>query len=158
MRKFQFKFAAVLKLRKSREEESLRHLAAAQRRYQDELDRKAKLRRDLQSSLERREDLASITVDSIPYQLENEFISGTKQRLIQADQAIFRASKAVEKALRAYLAARRQTKMIETLHDKAYAEFRKERAKYERRQQDDLTIMRHRLRADYLAAEETSAL
>jgi flagellar protein FliJ len=151
MRKFQFKLAAVLKLRKSREEEALLHLADAQRRYQAELQRRAELRRDLQRSLERRELLAEITIDSTPYRLENEFISGTKQRLIQADQAIFRASKGVEKALRAYLQARRQTRIIETLHDKAYAEYRKERAKWQQKQMDDLTIMRHRLKEDLLA-------
>jgi flagellar export protein FliJ len=156
MRKFQFKFAAVLKLRKTREEEALRHLATAQRRYQAELNHKAKLRSDLARSLERREHLAQITIDTTPYRMENEFISGTKQRLIQQDQAIFRVSKAVEKALRAYLQARRQTRTVEVLHDKAYAEYRKERAKSEQKQQDEMTIMRARLKRG-LFGEEVSA-
>ena len=54
--------------------------------------------------------------------------------------AIFRASKNVEKALRAFLFARRQTRMIESLREKAFAEFKRDLAKKEQKQLDDLTI------------------
>ena len=145
MKKFRFKFAAVFKLRKTREEEALRALGHAQSIYQGELARKAHLVNDLENALVRREELADRPIDIRAYQLEQAFIVGTKQRIIQADQGILRASRGVEKALRAYLGARRQTRMIEVLHDKAYVEFRREVAKKENRAMDELTILRARL-------------
>jgi flagellar FliJ protein len=145
MRKFRFKFEPILKQRKSREEDARAALARAQRTYQAELDRKAKLRADLDGSLLRRERLGSSPIDIVPFKVEDDFIVGTKQRILQQEQAIFRASKAVEKTLRAYLFARRQTRTIEVLREKAYADFRREVIKKEQREMDDLSIMRARM-------------
>ena len=143
MRKFLFRFATVLKARRAREEECLRLLGAAQRQYQAELERKRGLQRALEGSLLRREELGAGTAAApVDFALEHDFIVGTKQRLIQQEQAILRASRAVEKALRAYLLAKRQTRMFETLHDREYAEHRKREQKREQRAQDDLSVMR----------------
>src|SRR5262245_46098109 len=128
MRKFRFRFETVLKARKTKEEDALRALGAAQRAYQEELSRKAALLKRLEESLIRRERLGIEPVGAVDFQLEQDFIVGTKQRLIKQDQAIFRASKAVEKALRAFLHARRQTTMMETLREKDFADWRKQRA------------------------------
>ena len=62
--------------------------------------------------------------------------------MIRQDQAIVRASRSVEKALRAYLTARRQTRMIETLREKDYQEFKKMVAKKEQKELDELSAMR----------------
>lgn len=145
MKKFRFQFAAVLKVRKSREQNSLTALGGAQRAYQLELARKQELQNRLSSALVRREGLGQETTPVLAFQIEQSFINGTKQRIIQADQAIMRASRGVERALRAYLAARRQTRMIEMLEEKAYAEYRKESARKERRELDELMVMRARL-------------
>src|SRR4051812_31232904 len=112
MPKFRFRLESVLKIRKSREEEVLRALGAAQRAYQAELARKSSLLDELENALERRENLGARAVTIIAFQIEQSFIVGTKQRLIQCDQAILRASKQVEKALRAYLVARKQSRML----------------------------------------------
>lgn len=148
MRKFRFQFAAVLKHRKLREEECLRSLGGAQRAFQAEIARKRQLLADLESALRRREALAAAPASSMSYYLEDVFIVGQKARIVRQDQAIVRASRAVEKMLRAYLGARRQTRAMELLRDKAYAEYRKERSRWEQRQQDDLTVMRHRLQEE----------
>ena len=152
MRKFRFKFATVLKLRKTREEDALRALGAAQRAYQAELDKKAQLKKDLEDALVRRENLGagSDSIGILPFQLEEDFIRGTKQRIVHADRDIVRAGRAVEKALRVFLFARRQTRMMEMLYDKAHQEWRKAEAKREQKQLDDLTIMRERFRENYL--------
>ena len=148
MRKFQFQFAVVLKQRKAREEDALRALGGAQRAYQEEISRKRKLLRDLEQSLIRREELGRVAAPPLAFQLESEFISGQKARITRQDQAIVRASRAVEKALRAFLIARRQTRTMELLREKAYAKYRKARSKWEQRLQDDMTVMRARLKAE----------
>src|SRR5206468_2689205 len=121
-------------------------LGAAQQVYQRELGHKQQLLSELDSALRRRESLGIEPVGPTAFQLEESFIGGTKSRITRADQAILRASRGVEKALRAYLHARRQTRMIEVLREKAYADYRKARSKWEQKQQDDLAVMRARLR------------
>jgi flagellar export protein FliJ len=145
MKKFEFKFAAVLKQRKIREEEALRALGQAQRAYQAELDNKKRLLSDLDLALKRREALGEYPVSPIAFQLEDEFITGSKHWIRRADQAIFRATKNVEKALRGYLHARKQSRMIEILREKAYEQYRRDRSKDEQKRLDDITIMRERL-------------
>jgi len=146
MRRFKFKFEVILNQRKGKEDNALAALGAAQRNYQMEISKKSKLMSDLSAALERRELLANGTVDIGAYKLEQDFIVGTKQRMIQQDQAIVRASKVVEKSLRAYLHARRQTRTIELIREKSYQEFRREQNKREQKELDDLMIMRNRMK------------
>jgi flagellar FliJ protein len=146
MARFRFKLEPVLQHRKTREDEALRALGAAQRAYQLELYKKAKLREDLAQSLLRREQIGREPAVTVTFQIENDFITGTKQRIVRADQAIFRASKNVEKALRSYLKAKRETRAMELLRERAFADYRKEQSKREQREQDDLSLMRQRLR------------
>jgi flagellar export protein FliJ len=149
MKKFRFKFAVVLDLRKRREEDSLRVLAAAQRAHQLELARKAKHLSDLNDSLLRREKLGTDDAASPQaFQTEQSYINGLKQKLIQDDHLIARAARGVEKSMRMYLHARKQSQMIETLKDKDLAQFKKERTKWENKEQDDLSIMRSRFKEE----------
>jgi flagellar export protein FliJ len=148
MKKFLFKFATVLEVRKSREREALVALGGAQRAYQQAQNEKLELQNTLHDSLVRRENLGQDATPILSFHLEQNYIVGTKQRIIKADQAIVRASRGVEKALRAYLLARKQTRMIEVLEDKARAEFRAESNRHERKQQDELATMRARLRLE----------
>ena len=149
MKKFRFKLATVLDLRKKREEEFLRALGTAQSAYQRELSKKQALLKNLEDSLLRRESLGNEPIDINPFRLEQDYIIGTKQRILRADQQIVKASRAVEKALRAYLMARRQTRAMETLYEKDFAEFKKARQKYEQKEMDDLMIMRQRMKEQF---------
>lgn len=142
MRKFQFKFASVLKIRKNKEDAALRAFGSAQRAYQAELAKKAALLEELEKSLLRREDLGRNPTDITLFRLEQDFIVGTKQRIIQADQAIMRARRNMEKALKAYVEARRATKTIEILYEKSREEYRQKALKAEQKELDDLVIMR----------------
>jgi flagellar export protein FliJ len=148
MPKFRFRLENILKLRKAREDEALRALGAAQRAYQECLSRKAGLLNELEQALLRRERLGERAVGIDAFQLEQSFIEGTKQWITRADHAIMRASKLVAKALRAYLDARKQLRMLETLKEKDQAAFRKEQAKLEAKRLDDFTVMRHRLKEE----------
>jgi flagellar export protein FliJ len=151
MKKFRFRFETLERVRRSRENDALRVLGEAQRRFQQERLRKENLVNELNRSLERREELGAVLRAPVEFQLETEYISGTKQRIIQADQAILRASRGVEKALRAYLTARRATKALELLREKDYAAFRKALAKQEQKDLDDLYVMRSRMNKENVA-------
>lgn len=145
MKKFQFKFESVLRVRKMHEEGALRALGAAQRALQAAKDHKTKLQTDLAHSLDRRESLANQDSTAVDFQVENDFITGTKQRIIQSDHLIFRANKAMEKALRQYLNARKQTKSMEVLKDKALEDHRREQRKLEEKKLNDIYLMRARV-------------
>jgi flagellar export protein FliJ len=145
MARFQFKFATVERVRKQREEEALRVLGDMQRAYQAAISHKNKLLSDLAEALVRRENLGQKPVGIVAFKTEQDFIVGTKQRALQADQRILRARRSVEKALRTYMAARQQTRMVEVLREKAFADWRKEQAKKEQRQLDELYVMRARM-------------
>lgn len=149
MKKFRFRFSAVLKDRKVREEEALRALGGAQRDYQLALSEKASIARELESSLVRREGLGAEPTPALAFQLEQEFILGTRQRLTRQEQAIHRASRLVEKALRAYLASRRQSRVMEMLYERHHEQWKREYRKKLQRELDELTVMR--ARADLLA-------
>jgi flagellar FliJ protein len=148
MKKFRFQFETVERVRKTREDESLRSLGQAQALYNETLKQKEKLLGTLAGALERREALGSgnQAATVLEFQLESDFIAGTKVRINQQDQAILRARRMVEKALRTYLAARRQTRMMEMLREKAFGEYKIARNKHLQKQSDDLSIMRNRLR------------
>jgi flagellar protein FliJ len=148
MRKFKFKFDTLLKARKNREEDALRVLGEAQRVYQGELARKAGLEKQLEEGLIRRESLGARGTGISAFLLEQDYITGTKQWIIQAQQAIVRASRGVEKALRTYLHARRQTRVMELIYEKHYVEFKKERAKKEQKELEDFAVMRSRFKSD----------
>ena len=68
---------------------------------------------ELERALVRRETLADRPIGANAFHLEENFITGTRQRIIRQDQAIVRATRSVEKALRSYLLARRQTRAME---------------------------------------------
>ena len=145
MKKFKFKFTAVEKVRKSHEDEALRVLAVAQQAFNAAKEHRNSLEKEMVTSLIRREGLGKESVGIVVFQLENDFIKGTKVRILQAENAIKKASRGVEKALRGYLHARRQMKMIEVLREKALADFKREAAKKEQKDLDDLYVMRAHL-------------
>ncbi len=144
MKKFNFKFTSVEKVRKTREDEALRGLGAAQRAYQEALAYQQSFENDLKTALGRRELLGSEPTAQAAFVLEDNFIQGTKQRIIRAGQGVTRAKRGLEKAMRFYLHARTQTRTVEVLKEKAAEEFRKGLIKHDQKQTDDLVTMRSR--------------
>jgi len=154
-KRFRFRLEAVENLRRIREQDALRALADAQTKYKMALDHKYSLQVELEKSLVRREVLPEQnTSSSFDYQLENAYITGTKQRIIQADQFILRMKKGVEKALRAMLSARRDLRAIELLREKAFQEFKKELQKKEQKQLEEFYTLRTGRQSEF---EEESA-
>ncbi len=146
MPNFKFKLESVLNQRKKREETALIAFGSAQRALQAAKDHKISLQNSLEQALFRREGLGTQETAGIhSFQLETDFIQGTKHRILQSDQGIARAQKGVEKAMRVYLAARRHTRSIELLREKALEDYKRERAKLEQKRLDDLLVMRARM-------------
>jgi flagellar export protein FliJ len=159
MRKFRFRFATVEKVRRSREDEALRALGEAQQKLRLEIEQRQQLERDRNAALLRRENLGvREPMNALVFQLETEFIDGQKQRLGWADQAIFRARKGVERAMRAYLLARRASRVIELIREKDLLAFRRHETKREARLLDDLYVMRAGLAAIRRNEEEIEML
>lgn len=141
-KKFRFRLEAVEKVRRAKEQEALRALAHAQAKFQEALRAKQALIDETNLALRRRDALAATPRTILAYQLENEFIVGNKQRMVQADQAIFRARKFVEKALRDVIVAKRALRAIEMLREKAFEEFKLEVRKAEQKRMEDLYASR----------------
>ena len=154
MAKFKFRLEVVLNHRKRREDDVLAMLARAQRVLQLEKDYRIQQETALEQAFGRRESLGERVTGIQAFVLENDFILGVKQRLIQSEQGIVRANRGVEKALRVYLFAKRQTRMIEMLREKALLEHKQLESKRIQKELDEMMIMRHRLKDE----EEESAL
>ncbi|MBL7716727.1 MAG: flagellar export protein FliJ [Bdellovibrionales bacterium] len=149
MKRFRFRFEAVERVRKAKEQEALKALGSAQQAHSSAVQHKFSILEKMAESLTRRDDIASSTTGPIlSIQMETIFIEGSRHRLILAEQSIIRAKRNVEKALRVYLYARRQLRMIENLREKAFAEFKKEMNKREQKQIDELNTLRARLNHD----------
>jgi flagellar export protein FliJ len=142
---FKFKLEPVLKQRKNREDATLAAFGSAQRALQLAKDHKDSLLQSLEGALLRRESLGTVATGIHDFQVVQDYIGGTKQRIIQSEQGIVRAQRGVEKAMRAYLQARRQTRAIEILRERALEEFKRDQSKQEQKNLDDLIIMRSRL-------------
>lgn len=155
MKRFQFKFESLEKVRKIREEEALLSLARAQGELVSARSRKEQIETSIEESMERKEQLAEKISSPVEHALEVDFIAGAKYRKIGAEKAIVKAERNVEKAMRTYLSARRQTRMIEILREKAKAQFRVETNKQIQRQLDDLMILREPLKK---SKEEESSI
>ena len=148
MRKFQFRFETVERVRREKEREAMRALAGAQARLRAAHERKTALIRELEASLDRRERLGSEPVGIEPFLIEDAYIEGTKVRMLQSDHLIERARKDLARKIDEYLKARRRTKVMEKLRERELRIHRKERAKAERKELDDVYVMRARFRGE----------
>lgn len=146
MKKFRFQLQTVLDLRKRAEDEALRAVALAQKARQVEIERREACLAQLSTSYRNLEALNANPAAGTAYQAEQTFIDGTKHRIAMAEQAILRASRGVEKAMHAFLLARRKTRAIEVLRERAFAEYKHEVSRAEFKELDDLNVMRSRFR------------
>lgn len=142
MARFRFKLESVESVRRAREQEALRGLANAQRAFQAAVDRREAVHAKLQSALIEREQVASNGAMPRDLALAEIYVAGTKQRLLQSDHGIYKARKGIEKALRVYLQARRQTRAIEILREKAFADWKLEQRRREQKLLDDIVVSR----------------
>ncbi len=156
-KKFRFRLETVEKLRKREEDERLRALGEAQQKFQSMIRKKEDILKSLDQSLVERENLAETPQTIYAFQVYNDHILGSKVRAYQAEMQIQKAKKVVEKTLRAYLDAKRKTRAIELLREKAFDEFKIELRKKENKELEELYVMRGaymRAREEELRAEE----
>ncbi len=147
MRKFRFRFSAVERVRKIREDEALRAFGLAQRNLAGAEARKGELQQELAAAMLRFERLGSgIAVPASLFAVETDLVVGHRQRLIQQEQAISRARRGVEKAFRAYIIARRHTRVIEKLRERDLEDFKRDVSKRDQKVIDDQVSMRFGLR------------
>jgi len=143
MRRFRFRLESVETLRQIREREALRLLAEAQRGLEQAKAQQAELYKRLSLALNDRdrtsEKLAEHAGASVSGLLQamGDFVSGQKVRISQAEHGILRERRKVEKALRIYLLSKRQLRIIETLRDRDFEEFKKELRKRDAKISDE---------------------
>lgn len=148
-KKFRFKLVVVQDLRKREEDLALKKLAETQNKFQSLVTKKSNLFKQLEETLLKRENLSNQDQNIHSFLLHNDFIIGCKVRIFQMDQVITKARKNVEKALREYIIAKRKTRALETLYEKAFAEYKKELSKKEQKDNEDLYTVR-----EYLIRQE----
>ncbi len=146
MGKFRFRLQTVLEQRKRAEDDALRVVASAQRKLAEARAKKAAFEAALLASCKRRELLGETETSVENFHVEQAFIDGTKQRLIQADHHIGVAQRGVDKAMRGFLATRRATRQIEVIEEKDRLAHRAESKKKELRAQDELSVLRARFK------------
>lgn len=151
MRKFRFHLQTVLDLRKRAEDEALRAVGLAQQQLVAENARRERCLADLTESHRQLEALGGTVASGRDYQTQQVFIEGTHHRIRLAEHAILRASRSVEKAMHAFLIAKRRTRAIEVLRERAQAEHKRQVARKEFKEQDDINVMRSRILPEHLA-------
>jgi len=142
MKKFRFKLESLETLKKKLQEQSLRNLGDARRKYKEAVDHRNHLVELLNDALLRRENLGLVKTPVSGFITENELISGLKVRIGYASQEIFRRQKYVEIAMLKYLKALKEVKKFESLRDRDYKAYKKQVLKWREKQFDDLMIMR----------------
>lgn len=145
MRRFQFRLATVERFREDKEKEALRVLASAQQKLHEAMMEKEELVSKLNQALEERESLGSSPVGIVAFQIQEDFIVGSKYRILHSDRMISRERRTVEKAMAYYLKLRRDRMMISKLRERAFEKYKKEMSREEQKRQDDLYIMRFRM-------------
>ena len=142
MGKFRFKLQAVLDLKESKLKEALRYMGLAQGRLELELNKKNFIRSRLDSSLQERENLSHFGGGERA--VIETFVEGSKKRLEQADQAIFRATKILDKTREQVMACKNACKVFEKLKEKALDEHKKSIAKKAAKVSEEWVTLRYK--------------
>ena len=157
MAKFKFQLETVEKVRIQKEQKMLEEMSASQRVYQEKIAAKKALLEKKQKSFVNKNEMISRDANINEVRLIEDYITGLNQSLIRADQAIIRARRFLEQAMRHYVLARRERMMIDRLKEKALEEFKIEQSRLEQKQLDDLITMRARLNHGPIDGEEELA-
>ncbi len=161
MERFHFKLNAVLRIRKSREQEALRAVGYAQAKRAEGLALKAQILAQIEASASRKGEMflaqkgsEATTTSAVSssfsagggvingFALEYLFKKGADTRLLQAERALVRSERSVEKALLFYAECRKRTRAVELLKEKKLRQYQKQRSLWEQKQMDEMALMR----------------
>lgn len=157
MKRFRFRFESVEKVRKVREEDALRALGRAQADLQTARSNLAELEKELELGLKNREfalsekETGQIHGNAAVMEvlrIQDLHVSGTKQRIQWAKNTVSRYERGVDKAMRAYLFARRQMRMVEILRERDLEQYKKELSRHQQKNLDDYLVMRAKPEGD----------
>jgi flagellar FliJ protein len=157
MAKFKFELESVEKVRLQKEQKMLEALSVSQKEYLAKIQAKRTLLEKKQQAFESKNELVSRDASINEIRLSEDYISGLNSQIGRADQAIIRARRFLDQAMRNYIMARKERMMIDRLKEKAFEEFRIEQSRLEQRKLDDLITMRARLNHGPIDAEEEIA-
>jgi flagellar FliJ protein len=157
MAKFKFQLESVEKVRTQKEQAMLEALSESQRGYLEKITAKRELLNKKQAAFEQKNELASRDASINEIRLSEDYITGLKHHIQRADQAIIRARRFLEQAMRNYIQARKERMMIDRLKEKAFEEFKVAQARLDQKNLDDLITMRARLNHGPIEGEEEIA-
>jgi flagellar FliJ protein len=157
MAKFKFQLESVEKVRLQKEQKMLEALSESQRDYLARIQAKRDLLGKKQNAFEKKNELVSRDASINEIRLSEDYITGLNAMIIKADQAIIRARRFLDQAMRNYIHARKERMMIDRLKEKAFDEFKVEQSRLEQRRLDDLITMRARLNHGPIDSEEEIA-
>jgi flagellar FliJ protein len=157
MAKFKFQLESVEKVRMQKEQKMLEVLSESQRDYLAKIQAKRGLLGKKQLAFESKNELVSRDASINEIRLSEDYITGLNSQIVKADQAIIRARRFLDQAMRNYIAARKERMMIDRLKEKALEEFKLEQSRLEQRKLDDLITMRARLNHGPIDSEEEIA-
>ena len=143
MKRFRFEFDSLLRVRRAQESHILGALQSAQQDYQSALKFKAEIQEGLHKADVRQASFGAEIVTMELFHREAYHLVSLRRRRTLADQRILKASRVLERAMRAYQLIKKKIKMLETLEEKKSAAYRLELNRQERRLADDLTLMRN---------------
>jgi flagellar FliJ protein len=157
MAKFKFQLESVEKVRLQKEQKMLEALSESQRDYLARIQAKRDLLGKKQNAFEKKNELVTRDASINEVRLSEDYITGLNAMIIKADQAIIRARRFLDQAMRNYIRARKERMMIDRLKEKAFDEFKVEQSRLEQRRLDDLITMRARLNHGPIDSEEEIA-
>lgn len=157
MAKFKFQLESVEKVRLQKEQKMLEALSVSQRDYLARIQAKRDLLGKKQNAFEKKNELVSRDASINEIRISEDYITGLNSMIIKADQAIIRARRFLDQAMRNYIQARKERMMIDRLKEKAFDEFKQEQSRLEQRKLDDLITMRARLNHGPIDSEEEIA-
>jgi len=157
MAKFKFQLESVEKVRLQKEQKMLEALSESQRDYLARIQAKRDLLGKKQNAFEKKNELVSRDASINEIRLSEDYITGLNAMIIKADQAIIRARRFLDQAMRNYIHARKERMMIDRLKEKAFDEFKVEQSRLEQRRLDDLITMRAPLNHGPIDSEEEIA-
>lgn len=156
MAKFKFQLEAVEKVRNQSEQKALEELSRCQRTYQEKIAEKRAIYDKKLQAFARKNEMMSRDSSIHEIQLQEDFITGLKYQMVKADQAIVRARRFLEQAMRGYIKCRKERMMVDRLKEKALEEFKLEQSRLEQKSLDDLMTMRARLNHGPLDEEDVA--
>lgn len=140
MKRFKFRLQRVLEYRDVLKQEKERELAEKNRNL---FDREARLKNILEEQEKAKVPQGEVSMAEL--MLTGNYQAGLREAMVHQRLLVLEATQAVEEARDAYIEKAMETEVLETLKEKQHDLHKDEARKYERKQSDEMQVMRRRL-------------